>query len=148
MSGFPDKRNTWCNYGQGCMPRRRLPSSKHRAEPDPLAAAVGARLRDLRAEGGFTVAELAAQSALGRGYVNELERGLVVPGLHALAKLAEALGVTVPDLVLGKTARERVFEMTRSMTAVEVRALAKELERREGDHGSRPQAGPKAPAGR
>ena len=38
---------------------------------------------------------------------SELERGLVVPGLHALDKLATALNVTVADLVLGTTQREQ-----------------------------------------
>jgi transcriptional regulator with XRE-family HTH domain len=118
------------------MPSRRAPSStRHRKKPDPLALQVGERVRKLRTEGerGFTFDAFVEETGLGRGYISELERGLVVPTVHALEKLARALGVTMADLVAGDSPRERVFLKARSLTGEAVQEILENVERLLGE---------------
>ena len=68
-----------------------------------------------------------------RGFLSEVERGLLPPGLLALAKMARALGVTIADLVAGTTDRERLFITTRDLAPADIKdllALAEERRRR------------------
>jgi transcriptional regulator with XRE-family HTH domain len=118
------------------MPNRRTParrtrtSRRHRREPDPLAQAVGERIRRLRDQQEFSFDAFVEEVGLGRGYVSEIERGLVNPTLAALNKLAKALKVTVADLVLGDTPRERLFEVAARLDAAAVRILLEDARRR------------------
>lgn len=86
---------------------------RHRASPDRIAARVGKRIRALRDAAGLSFGELVSRTGLGRGYVSELERGLVVPTVGTLARVAAALGVTIADLVIGDGDREAIFELLR-----------------------------------
>jgi transcriptional regulator with XRE-family HTH domain len=76
---------------------------------------IGARIKALRAERKFTFDAFVGETELGRGYVSELERGLVVPTVTALARVAEALEVTIADLVVGASPREKLLEVTRDL---------------------------------
>lgn len=109
-------------------PRRRAPKSRHRTKPDPLARAVGSRVRKLRDEKKFTFDAFVEETGLGRGYISELERGLVVPTITSLAKLAAALEVTIADLVLGDSLRERLFAVTRQLDDNNVASLLKQAQ--------------------
>jgi transcriptional regulator with XRE-family HTH domain len=53
----------------------------------------------LRAEAAITQERLAWDSDLDKGYVSQVEAGLRVPSLPALATLAKTLGVTIADVV-------------------------------------------------
>lgn len=97
--------------------------SRRRSEPDPLAARVGARIRELRRELAFTFDAFVGETELGRGYVSELERGLVVPTIGTLARIARALDVTLADLVVEDTDRERLFVELRGARPALVREL-------------------------
>lgn len=114
------------------MPRR-PESKKHRSAAEPTAARVGARIRKLREEADFGFDAFVGESGIGRGYLSELERGLVVPTVAKLAIIADALEVTIADLVLGDSPREQVMELTRGMTDREVQDLLRWL--REGRGG-------------
>lgn len=59
------------------------------------AASVGGSIRRLRTEKGLTLDRLATQSELTRGYISLVERGLKVPSLAALLRMAKALDVNV-----------------------------------------------------
>ncbi len=109
-------------------PRPRAPTTRHRTKPDPYAKAVGARVRKLRKERDFTFDAFVEETGLGRGYISELERGMVVPTITSLAKVAAALELTVADLVLGDSPRERLFEVARSLDEEQVSALLKQAE--------------------
>lgn len=100
-------------------------SRRHRASPDRIAARVGKRIRALRQEAGVPFGELVSRSGLGRGYVSELERGLVVPTVGTLSRVAAALGVTMVDLVTDEGERETIFELLREKPELvgELRAL-------------------------
>lgn len=109
------------------MPKGRSQTGKHRSKPDPLARAVGQRIRKLRIEKDFTFDAFVEETGLGRGYISELERGLVVPTIHTLAKIATALEVTNADLVLGDSIREEIFELLRGMSEPELRKLQQQV---------------------
>jgi transcriptional regulator with XRE-family HTH domain len=73
------------------MPRRPL--------PEPLAARIGARIREIRLERGMRQAELADAGGISAGYVSSVERGVVSITYATLVRIAEALGVD-PILLL------------------------------------------------
>ncbi len=100
--------------------RTRKEAPRHRREPDALARAVGLRIRHLRKQAGFTFDAFVEETGLGRGYISELERGLVVPTITTLNKVAAALELTMADLLLGDTPRERLFEQLRGASPVDV----------------------------
>jgi transcriptional regulator with XRE-family HTH domain len=64
-----------------------------RTTPEPIAAKVGARLRDLRQERGFSLAALADASGLSKGHMSSVERGLVLVTVGTVVAAAKALGV-------------------------------------------------------
>jgi transcriptional regulator with XRE-family HTH domain len=105
------------------MATKRQRAPRHRTAPDPLAARIGARVRALRREKAFTFDAFVEETRLGRGYVSELERGLVVPTVAALARVARALEVTIADLVLGDTDREQMFEASRGVAPARLKQI-------------------------
>jgi len=107
---------------------RRKASARHRQKPDPLAKMVGARIRKLRQEQSFSFDAFVGETELGRGYVSELERGLVVPTIHVLDRVARALGVTMADLVIGDSPREQLFDLARGLDDRMTRKLISEAE--------------------
>jgi len=109
-------------------PRTRANTTAHRRKPVPIARAVGKRIRQLRTERDWKFDAFVEETGLGRGYISELERGLVVPSLETLRRVADALGLTVADLVLGGSAREHLFEITRELTPAEIRGLINQVE--------------------
>jgi transcriptional regulator with XRE-family HTH domain len=101
-----------------------------RSQPDPLALAIGTRVRALREEAGLTLEKLAYESELGsKGHLSSLERGLVMPTVQTLEKLAVRLGVLVADLVSDPkgTERERLLELTRHLSPGALRTLSRDL---------------------
>jgi len=69
-----------------------------RPTPEPVAAKVGARIRDLRQERGMSLAALADESGLSKGHMSSVERGLVLITVGTVVSAAKALGV--PPFVL------------------------------------------------
>lgn len=104
-------------------PSRRQAAPRHREKADPLAKRVGARVRQLREEKNFTFDAFVEETELGRGYISELDRGMVVPTITSLAKIADALDVTIADLVVGDSLRERLLEATRGLSDEAVRRV-------------------------
>ena len=110
------------------MPRRDV--------PDPLALAVGQRVRQLRVETGLTLEMLAFESEASRGkkgfskgHLSSLEKGLVMPTVATLKVLADRLGVLVADLVIvpDDGDRERVIDATRKLSKGVLKKLARDL---------------------
>ena len=64
-----------------------------------LAVDLGRRLRRFRQDRGRTQAEVAEAVGIEPDTIGRLERGLRLPSLAVLAKLAEALGVASIDLL-------------------------------------------------
>jgi transcriptional regulator with XRE-family HTH domain len=100
------------------MPRRSI--------PDPLAAAVGLRIRRLREELGLTMEKLAYESELGsKGHLSNIERGLARPTIRTLKVLADRLGVKLLDMVTfpDEDARQRLVDRSRDMQRGPIRKL-------------------------
>lgn len=112
-------------------------SSSHRQTPDPLAARIGARIRDLRRASDFSFDAFVEETGLGRGYISELERGLIVPTVGSLTRVAHALEVTVADLVAGDTEREALFLLLREASPGVVRELRARVAREPLETGKR-----------
>ena len=72
---------------------------------DRLLAALGARIRSLRAARGLTIKELAERSDLSQRFVVQLESGTANVSVRKLAALARALGTT-PSEMLAEPAGE------------------------------------------
>ena len=99
------------------VPLGKRKSAGHRKVPDPNAAAVGQRIRRLRMERELTFDAFVEETGLGRGYVSELERGLVLPNVNVIRRVADVLDLTMADLVLGSSPREKLFEATLGLDA-------------------------------
>jgi transcriptional regulator with XRE-family HTH domain len=111
----------------------RRSAARHREAPDPLALRIGERIRKLRKDALFTFDAFVEETGLGRGYLSELERGLVVPTVGTLSRIASALEMTLADLVIGESERERLFDELREAlpgTVRDLRDRARSLARR------------------
>lgn len=62
---------------------------------------LGDRLRHLRAERGLTQEQLADRAGLAREYLSKVESGHRNPSLDIIARLAQALEVSLEDLFRG-----------------------------------------------
>lgn len=65
----------------------------------PEGEVFGQRLRDVRQRLGVTQEALALSSGLTQAYISDMERGLKVPSLTTILRLAVALPTQVMDLV-------------------------------------------------
>jgi transcriptional regulator with XRE-family HTH domain len=62
-------------------------------------AVFGQRLRELRQKYGVTQQQLSTATGLTEGYISNMERGLKVPSLTTILRLAVALGCKVTEIV-------------------------------------------------
>lgn len=67
--------------------------------PDALATAIGARVREQRLRRSLTLDQLAEASSLSRRMLVNVEQGSANPSVATLLRLAEALGLGLPELV-------------------------------------------------
>ena len=65
----------------------------------PEAEVFGARLRELREERGETLRSLGDASGISYVFIGDMERGVKVPSLTTVIRLAIALDCKVTDLV-------------------------------------------------
>jgi transcriptional regulator with XRE-family HTH domain len=76
-------------------------------------AGLGLNLRRVRTEKGLTLDRLASLSELTRGYISLVERGLKVPSIAALLRLAKALDVSVAYLFEPNSAQAQRYTIYR-----------------------------------
>ena len=67
-------------------------------DPDRVVAQLGRRIAELRGAADLSQGELARKLRTTPQWVSQLERGTRSPTVHTLVKIANALGVTIPDL--------------------------------------------------
>lgn len=65
----------------------------------PGETKLGERLRALRQERGLSIAQVARQTGLTKGFLSQLERDLTSVSLSALARICSALGVRFGDVL-------------------------------------------------
>lgn len=85
------------------------------------------RLRELRHAAGLTQEQLAARADLTAKYIGQLERNEACPSLRALEKLANGLGIPIPELLRFEQ-RWPAATLSRDEVA-ELSALARRLDR-------------------
>jgi transcriptional regulator with XRE-family HTH domain len=68
-------------------------------EPDAVAETVRHNVRELRQSRQLTLEALASRAGISKGMVVQIEQGRTNPSLTTLARLALALGVSLPRLV-------------------------------------------------
>lgn len=69
------------------------------AETDPLGRELGRAIRQARHEHGISMRALAARSGLSQPFLSAVERGLSMPSIATLYRIAEALDVA-PSMLL------------------------------------------------
>jgi transcriptional regulator with XRE-family HTH domain len=62
---------------------------------DEVTVAIGARVRSLRQERGWTLKELGQEAELSHPFLSQLERGLARPSVSSVERIARAFGVPV-----------------------------------------------------
>lgn len=76
-----------------------MAEERDRAREVAVQQAVGARIRALRQERGLSQDEFAARVGIHRTHPNKLENGKIDPRLSTLVRVADALGVSVGELL-------------------------------------------------
>jgi transcriptional regulator with XRE-family HTH domain len=78
------------------------------------AAHVGARIRALRQQRGWTLKALGRRAALSHPFLSQLERGLARPSIDSVERIADALGVSVGALWAPPRARRPTLVRSRA----------------------------------
>ena len=77
----------------------RYPDEKEPAMPNNNLKLLGKRIHELRVSRGYSQEGLSEQSSVSSRHISEIERGNTNPTFEALGKIADALGVTLVDLL-------------------------------------------------
>ena len=70
---------------------------------------IGRKIKDLRLQKGLTQQELADRTELTKGYISQLEHGLVAPSVITLLDLIECLGTTPADFFTDEQPEQVVY---------------------------------------
>jgi DNA-binding XRE family transcriptional regulator len=65
---------------------------------DPLERYIGSTIREMRQKLGLTIAEISDQTGISRGMLSKIENAQTATSLETLAKLANALGISLSAL--------------------------------------------------
>jgi transcriptional regulator with XRE-family HTH domain len=117
--------------------------------PDEEMRRVGDRIRREREKAGLSLAQLSDAAGLSKAYLQKVETAGTNPSLGVLGQIADALDVTVADLVGGSVVRFdpgevevptslRAFADEADLTSAEVRTLAS-IRWRKGDEPRTPE---------
>lgn len=82
------------------------------SEADDLARSVGARLKVLRIEAGFTLEELAARAGVSRAMLSKVERAEKSPTLAVFVRIAKGLDVSFSTMMGGKVSGAKAEKIT------------------------------------
>ena len=70
-----------------------------------LQKALGANVKRLRKEQGFSQESFADESGVSQAYLSRVERGIANPQLDRIQKIALCLGISIPELFLFDTVK-------------------------------------------
>lgn len=106
------------NPPQQREPRRRvgLSTASERRSPsaNSISDSIAERLRAYRIGAGLTVRALASRSGVSPSMVSEAERGAKTPSIAVLIALAEALGISLTQLVEPESSRGPIHVLPRA----------------------------------
>jgi transcriptional regulator with XRE-family HTH domain len=94
--------------------RMRKPKRGSGENQEALPASIAERLRAYRIGLGLTVRELAARSGVSPSMVSEAERGAKTPSIAVLIALAEALGISLTQLIEKGSSRGPIHLLARA----------------------------------
>lgn len=80
----------------------------------------GSRIKDLRAEAGYSQTQFAALLHVTQSAVSQWEKGRTVPDTEMLKRIASALGVTVDSLWSGEIERQQAEQQPFAPEEMEV----------------------------
>lgn len=69
------------------------------ASPDPVGERLCARVREMRKQRGWTLEQMSAACGVSRSMLSQIERNQANPTLAVAYRIAQALGMTLGDLV-------------------------------------------------
>lgn len=92
------------NFGPGM-------TKKQEVSAEAAAPGIAERLAALRKLNGLTLEELAQRASLTKSYLSKLERGLSSPTIGTVLKLAEALSVTVDQLISSSSRANEILHV-------------------------------------
>jgi transcriptional regulator with XRE-family HTH domain len=75
---------------------------------------IGVRIRQMRRQGRLSLGALEAKTGLTKSYLSKVERGVTVPSIASVLKLARAFGVDVAQLFGEKTGDATICVVTRA----------------------------------
>jgi len=81
------------------MPAKRQPSIPAEKPADMISRHLGQRLRQLRAERGWSLETLAGSSGVSRSMLSQIEREQANPTLAVTLRIAQAFGMSLGELV-------------------------------------------------
>lgn len=81
---------------------------------------IGSRIAENRRRIGMTQEELAAKLAVSAQAVSKWENDITCPDVMTLPKLAELLGITVDELLSGKSSLRRLFLRMKNAKALTI----------------------------
>jgi transcriptional regulator with XRE-family HTH domain len=76
-----------------------MPISSPRHASHPVVIALGSAIRRCRRERGISQEELAHRSEIDRSYMSSIERGGQNPGIVSVARIAQAMEMTLTELM-------------------------------------------------
>jgi XRE family transcriptional regulator, aerobic/anaerobic benzoate catabolism transcriptional regulator len=107
------------------------------AEKNLLLSGIGARVRAIRLECGLTVREFAERAELSPRFINQLESGEGNISIARLARVADGLGRTLPELIPPPeddgSIRSRTWQLLSECSDEDWQELHQWLEKRRGN---------------
>ena len=101
-----------------------------------LLEAIGARVRALRLEAGLTVKDFAGRASLSPRFAHQLEAGMGNISISGLARVAAALGRTLPELIPpvadDRSVRAEIWRLLRESSGDDLLECRQWLEQRRG----------------
>lgn len=86
---------------------------------------IGQRIKQLRLEKSLTLSELAERSGVAKSYLSKIERSIQSnPSIQLLEKLADALSVSIDDILYGNTAPIHEIEIDKQWKDLILEAMA------------------------
>lgn len=104
-----------------------MPHTPHSTPPIPhptpdhsLERYLGSTIRELRLKHGLTIAEVAEQVGISRGMLSKIENAQTATSLDSLARIANALGVSLSTLFRNYNVPEGGAQLVKAETGMEV----------------------------
>src|ERR1700754_4788938 len=103
-----------------------MPTHEPMLAPEPAPINIGTTIRAFRLQKGMSQGDIERRTGLLRCYLSRVENGHTVPSLETLAKIAEAMDISLADFFPGtETPRDRESQkMLGELSQDEIRFLA------------------------